>query len=46
VVLIKVGTLDDPALFEGPGAIFWTSEKQAFHMLPPDVPAHATLPGR
>jgi len=46
VVLIKVGTLDDPSVFEGPGGVFWTNEKQAFHHLPPDVPAHATLPGR
>jgi hypothetical protein len=46
VVLIKVGSLDEPSLFGGPGAIFWTSEKQAFHHLAPDVPAHASLPGR
>jgi hypothetical protein len=46
VVLVKVGALDDPALFGGPGAVFWASEKQAFHHLPPDIPAHASLPGR
>ena len=46
VVLIKVGSLDDPAIFDGPANVFWTSEKQAFHHLPPDVPAHARLPGR
>jgi len=46
VVLIKVGTLDDPALSKGPDAVFWTSEKQDFHLLPPDAPAHASLPGR
>ena len=46
VVLIKVGTLDDPAQFEGPQGVYWTSEKQAFHHLPPGVPAHASLPGR
>ncbi|HXR95057.1 MAG TPA: GFA family protein [Rhizomicrobium sp.] len=46
VVLIKVGTLDDPSVFGGPDGVFWTSEKQAFHHLPADVPAHARLPGR
>lgn len=46
MVLVKVGALDDPAAFDGPGGVFWTSEKQAFHHLPPDVPAHASLPGR
>lgn len=46
VVLIKVGALDDPALFGETGAVFWASEKQAFHHLPPNVPAHASLPGR
>lgn len=40
VVLIKVGTLDDPAVFGGPEAVYWTGEKQEFHLLPPGVPAH------
>jgi len=43
-VLIKVGTLDDPSLFEGPQVVTWTSEKQKFHLLPPDVPAYPELP--
>jgi hypothetical protein len=43
-VLIKVGTLDDPGLFEGPQLVVWTSEMQPFHLLPPHVPAHAELP--
>jgi hypothetical protein len=46
VVLIKVGTLHDPSVFDAPGGVFWVSEKQAFHHLPPGVPAHQTLPGR
>jgi len=45
-VLIKVGTLDDPSLFAGPQMVTWTSEMQKFHLLPPDVPAHAEIPGR
>jgi hypothetical protein len=43
-VLVKVGTLDDPAVFQGPRLVTWTSEMQAFHLLPPGVPAHAELP--
>src|SRR4051794_5506854 len=43
-VLIKVGTLDDPTVFEGPQVVTWTSEMQKFHLLPPDVPAYPELP--
>ena len=43
-VLIKVGTLDDPGIFEGPQIVTWTSEKQKFHLLPPNVPAYPELP--
>lgn len=43
-VLIKVGTLDDPGVFEGPQVVTWTSEMQKFHLLPPNVPAYPELP--
>ena len=43
-VLIKIGTLDDPSVFGGPQLVTWTSEMQKFHLLPPDVPAHAEFP--
>ena len=43
-VLIKVGTLDDPSVFEGPQLGTWTSEMQKFHLLPPNVPAYAEMP--
>ena len=45
-VLVKVGTLDDPSIFEGPQMVTWTSEMQKFHSLPPNVPAHAEFPKR
>ena len=45
-VLIKVGTLDDPSLFEGPQLVTWTSEMQKFHFHPADVPAHPEFPKR
>jgi len=43
-VLIKVGTLDDPSVFEGPQLVTWTSEMQKFHQLLPDVPAYPEFP--
>lgn len=43
-VLIRVGTLDDPGVYEGPQVVVWTSEMQAFHQLPPGVPAHPQFP--
>ena len=43
-VLVKVGTLDDPSVFEGPQVVTWTSEMQKFHLLPADVPAYPGLP--
>ena len=43
-VLIKVGTLDDPGVFDGPQLVTWTSEMQTFHLPPPNVPAHSEFP--
>jgi hypothetical protein len=45
-LVVKVGTLDDPAVFEGPTMACWTSEKQHFHVLPQGIRTFATLPGR
>ena len=45
-VLIRVGTLDDPKVFEGPELVVWTSEMQAFHQLPPGVKAWPKFPGQ
>jgi len=43
-VLVKVGALDDPAVYAGPELVVWTDEKQPFHLLPPGVPAHGRMP--
>jgi hypothetical protein len=43
-ILVKIGTLDDPSVFEGPELVTWTSEMQKFHLLPADVPAHTEFP--
>jgi hypothetical protein len=44
-VMLKVGTFDDPSLFEGPQMIIFTVDKQAFHHVPPGVPAFERFPG-
>jgi len=44
VMLIKVGTLDDPSTFTPDLAIF-TAEKQAFHHIPKAMPAYEGFPG-
>lgn len=44
-ILVKIGTLDNPGVFEGPELVTWTSEMQNFHLLPADVPAHPEFPG-
>ena len=45
-LIVKVGALDDPSLFGGPDMVFWTKEKQNFHLVPDGIAAFATLPGR
>lgn len=44
VMLIKVGTMDDPSLFTPDLAIF-TADKQAFHHIPEGMPAYEGFPG-
>ena len=43
-MIIKVGTLDDPSVFEPKAAIF-TVDMQPFHSLPADVPSFERRPG-
>ena len=45
-LIVKVGALDEPAVFEGPAMVFWAEEKMAFHLLPGDATVFARLPGR
>lgn len=44
-VLIKVGTLDDPGIFDKPQMVIFTIDKQGFHHLPEGVPAFERAPG-
>jgi hypothetical protein len=45
-VVVKVGTLDDPALFGGPRMAIYTIDKQPFHQIPDGMPAFERLPKR
>ena len=44
-VILKVGTLDDPSVFEGPQMVIFTIDKQAFHHVPEGIPAFERTPG-
>jgi hypothetical protein len=43
-VIVKVGTLDDPKVFEPQMAIY-TVDKQKFHHIPEGIPAFERIPG-
>jgi hypothetical protein len=46
VVMLKVGTLDDPAKdFGGPQMVIYTCDKQPFHTIPDGVPSFERTPG-
>ncbi|ETR77916.1 hypothetical protein X566_09800 [Afipia sp. P52-10] len=45
-VIIKIGTLDDPAQFGEPQMAIFTVDKQSFHQIPQGVPAFERLPPR
>ena len=44
VVLLKVGTLDDPSVFGGPQLAIYTVDKQSFHHVPAGSPAFERTP--
>jgi hypothetical protein len=46
VVLLKIGTLDDPSVFGGPAMVIYTIDKQSFHHVPEGPPAFERLPAR
>jgi hypothetical protein len=45
-VILKIGTLDDPALFGNPRMAIFTIDKQAFHQIPEGMPTFERMPGR
>jgi hypothetical protein len=46
VIVVKVGTLDDPKLYGGPQMAIFTIDKQPFHQIPDGVPAFERMPQR
>jgi hypothetical protein len=45
-VVLKVGTLDDPAAFGGPSMAIYTIDRQPFHEIPQGLPSFERLPPR
>lgn len=45
VVIIKVGTLDDPSIFGEPQMAIFTVDKQSFHHLPEGISSFERGPG-
>ena len=44
--IVRIGTLDDPGRFGDIAMSIFTSERQCFHRVPPDIPAFPRLPER
>ncbi len=46
ILVLKVGTLDDPKAYGGPQAAIWVSDAQPFHLIPENLPTFPRFPGR
>jgi hypothetical protein len=46
LIILKVGTLDDPSLFGAPQMAIYTVDKQPFHIVPEGLPTFEHLPPR
>jgi hypothetical protein len=46
IVVVKVGTLDDPKQFGGPTMAIYTIDRQPFHQIPEGLPTFERLPQR
>lgn len=45
MVILKVGTLDDPSVFGQPQLAMYTIEAQSFHHIPEGIPTFEKFPG-
>ena len=45
MLILKIGTLDDPSVFEGPQMAIFTCDAQAYHRLPTEIPTFERVPG-
>ena len=46
VIVVKVGTLDDPKLYGAPQMAIFTIDKQPFHQIPDGLPSFERMPQR
>jgi len=46
LIILKVGTLDDPSLFGAPQMAIYTVDKQPFHIVPEGLQTFERLPPR
>lgn len=44
VIVVKVGTLDDPKLYGGPQMAIFTIDRQPFHQIPEGLPSFERMP--
>ena len=45
MLMLKVGTLDDPSVFGEPDMAIFTVDKQAFHQIPDGIAVFERTPG-
>jgi len=45
MVLVKVGSFDDPSVFGKPDIAVFTIDRQSFHQIPDGVPSFERMPG-
>lgn len=45
LVMVKIGTLDDPAATRGPSVAIFTAERQPYQPIPEGMPQFPALPG-
>lgn len=45
MLVLKIGTLDDPRQYEGPRMAIYTIDKQPFHQIAEGIPAFERVPG-
>ncbi|MFO1084124.1 MAG: GFA family protein [Reyranellaceae bacterium] len=45
VVVVKIGTLDDPKVYGAPSLAIFTIDKQPFHQIPDGIPTFERRPG-
>ena len=43
--MLKVGSLDDLSVFDGPQMAFFTCDAQPYHRIPTDIPTFEKMPG-